>query len=75
MLKEDRYAQLQDKFNALTEDEKDFITWCTTERLMEQYESEIIKSKKKKDIFYEMYLSDALRELKRISGTLAYKVF
>ena len=36
MKNEDRYTELQDKFEALAEDEKDFLYWYATSKLIEQ---------------------------------------
>lgn len=73
MTREDRYAQLQDKFDVLSEGEKDFITWCAIDRLTVLYADEL--NKKHGDIYYRLYLQDALTELKKVEAALAYKVF
>ena len=67
------FEELQDKFLALTDDEKDFVAWCSIDRLVEQYENEA--KKKNQDIYYQWYLTDAISALKKASEALAYKIF
>jgi hypothetical protein len=68
-----RFEELMNQFNSLSENEKDFISWCVTERLIEQYKTEM--KRKSGDVYYQMYLSDAVNALQKVNDALAYKVF
>lgn len=82
MKNEDRYTELQDKFEALAEDEKDFLYWYTTVQLIEQWKAEKDKAEKEvtketyyKDIRYIESLKREIEALSTIQFTLSSRIF
>lgn len=71
-----RYDELDDKFSSLSDHEKDYVTWLTLDRLIAQYKTETIKAEKaESDLYYQLYLKDALEQLKRVREALTYKLW
>ena len=71
-----RYDELDDKFSSLSDHEKDFVTWLALDRLIAQYKTEAAKAEKtESDLYYQLYLKDALEQLKRVREALTYKLW
>jgi hypothetical protein len=77
MKKEDRYAELQDKFNALEKYEKDFISWYVIGDIIRQWYDERNKAEKERpnDLRYIEALSNEAHAMTIVQYDLLNRIF
>ena len=77
MKKEDRYAELQNKFDALEKYEKDFISWYVIGDIIRQWYAERDKAEKERpnDLRYIEALSDEARVMTIVQYSLLSRIF
>ena len=77
MKKEDRYAELQDKFDALEKHEKDFISWYVIGDIIRQWYDERNKVKKERpnDLRYIEALSNEAHVMTIVQYDLLNRIF
>ena len=73
MAKFEKLEEMAIKFDELSAEEKDFVTYLSLQHIINQYENEI--NKNTNNIMYSMYLKDAMKSLEATKDALGYKIF
>ena len=77
-VRQKRYEELQDKLNALSDDEQDFIAWLSVRNLQESFEirmEDMNRYPNDKTIGEQFYVAECARVLKYVADELGNDLF